>query len=175
MIRLLACLLLLSICSHAQKQLVLLKNGKPVGRYAEGEYIYFILKDGSHREGKLVELFEFYALCDYDTVPGLDTLKFTKIHKMLIPKKERHGISPLLGGLLFMGGATYLGIDLINSALGYNTEGVDQGVVKASVTMMAVGGALFFIRPKYRRVNNGTILRTVDYKSKFYKNPYGGP
>lgn len=160
-------LLFLVVNSFAQKQLVLLKKGKPVGRFTEGEYIHFIMKDGSRREGKIVELMEFSVITSNDTV------QFNKISKIGIPKGERSGISPLFGGLLLGAGVTYLSIDLINSALGYNTSGVDQDVVKASAVMIGVGSVLFFIRPKYRRVNEGTFLRTVDYKSKFYKSPYG--
>lgn len=168
MFRLLACLLLISFASAAQKQLVLLKNGKPVNRYTEGEYIYFIMKDGSKREGMIIELLEFSVITSNDTV------QFNKVHKVGIPKGERAGAAPLIGGLIFTAGVVYLGVDLVNSALGYNTEGVDPGVIKASGAMMAIGGALFLIKSKYRRVNNGTVLRTVDYKSKFWKNPYGG-
>ncbi|MBL7847452.1 MAG: hypothetical protein JNL40_08295 [Cyclobacteriaceae bacterium] len=160
-------LLFLVVNSFAQKQLVLLKNGKPVGRFTEGEYIHFIMKDGSNREGKIVELMEFSVITSNDTV------QFNKIHKIGIPKGQRRGIAPLFGGLLLGAGVTYLTIDLVNSALGYNTSGVDQDVVKASAVMISVGSILFFIRPKYRRVNEGTFLRTVDYKSKFYKSPYG--
>jgi hypothetical protein len=169
MIRAFAFLLfLISSAAIAQKQLVLLKNGNPVGRFTEGEYIRFIMKDGSPREGKIIELMEFSVITSNDTV------QFNKIQKVGIPKGQRKGIAPLFGGLLLAGGITYLSIDLINSALGYNPEGVDKGVVQASAVMIGVGSVLFFIRPKYRRVNNGTFLRTIDYKSKFYKSPYGG-
>lgn len=168
MIRLLAVALILSSFSTlAQKQLVLLKNGQPVGRFTEGDYIRLIMKDGSRREGKIIELLEFSAITSNDTV------QFNKIHKVGIPKNQRRGIAPLFGGLFLVAGVTYLGIDLVNSALGYNPEGVDKSVVQTSAAMIGVGSILFFIRPKYRRVNNGTFLRTVDYKSKFYKSPYG--
>ncbi len=168
MIRLLViALLLTSLPVLAQKQLVLLKSGKPVGRYTEGDYIRFIMKDGSRREGKIIELLEFAVITTNDTV------QYNKIHKVGIPKGQRSGIAPLFGGLLLVAGVTYVGIDLLNSALGYDPSGVDKSVVQASATMITVGSILFFIRPKYRRVNNGTFLRTVDYKSKFYKSPYG--
>jgi hypothetical protein len=158
-------LLLISSATLAQKQLVLLKNGKPVGRFTEGEYIHFIMKDGSPREGKIIELLEFSAITTNDTV------QFNKIHKVGIPKGQRKGIAPLVGGLLLAAGIAYVAIDLFNSSFGYDTEGVD---VQASAVMIGTGSVLFFIRPKYRKVNQGTFLRTVDYKSKFYKSPYGG-
>jgi len=168
MLRILFVVLLFSFTASAQKQLVLLKSGKPVGRFTEGEYIYVIMKDGTAREGMIIELLEF------SVITSNDTIQFNKIHKVGIPKAERRGAAPLVGGLLFAGGAIYVGLDLVNSALGYNPEGVDRQVIVASATLMTVGSALIFIKRKYRRVNNGTFLRTVDYKSKFYKSPYGG-
>ncbi|MBL7849916.1 MAG: hypothetical protein JNN04_03360 [Cyclobacteriaceae bacterium] len=176
MFRLLACLLILtSFASQAQKQLVLLKNGKPVGRYVEGEYVYFVMKDGTQRQGAILELLEFAAIisvapkADTSRLVPVDTIHYIKTQKILIPKDERRGIAPLLGGLLATSGAVYLGLDLVNSALGYNPPGVDTGVVVTSAALMGVGSSLIFIRPKYRRVGNGTIMRTVEYGSKFYK------
>ncbi len=165
MIRLWPFLLLLSLTVQAQKQLVLLKRGKPVGNFPEGTYIYFQLKDGSRSEGHIVELLEFAIITSQDTVP------FNTIDKIGIPKEQRKGIAPLLGGLLLGGGVLYFSIDMINSALGYNPPGIDTQVATTSAIMIGVGSLLSFIRPKYRRVNMGTFLRTVDYKSKFYKNP----
>ena len=173
MSRLVLFLLLIAFAAEAQKQLVLLKRGKPVGRYGEGEAIYVVMKDGRHLEGVIIELLEFSAvLSRIDTVnlsKVVDTVQFNKVHKVKIPKDERKGISPLFGGLLIASGAVFLGVDLINSAAGYNTEGVDKGVVQASAIMMGVGSLLVFIKAKYRRMNNGTFFRTVDNKSKFYK------
>ena len=165
MIRLLPFLLLLGLSVQAQNQLVLLKRGKPVGNFPEGSYIYLQLKDGSRSEGHIVELLEFTIITSADTVP------FIKIKKIGIPKDQRSGIASLFGGLLLAGGVVYFGIDMINSALGYNPPGIDAQVATTSAVMIGVGSVLSFIRPKYRRVNMGTFLRTVDYKSKFYKNP----
>jgi hypothetical protein len=156
----------LTFTAQGQKQLVLLKRGKVVGNFPEGKYIYFILKDGTQSEGKIIELLEFSIITTNDTVP------FNKIKKIKIPKGERKGIAPLFGGLLLAGGATYFAIDQINSALGYNPPGIDKQVAVSSAIMVTVGSALCFIRPHYRRINMGTYLRTVDYKSRFYKNSY---
>lgn len=163
MLRLAGLLVFLSFAAGAQKQLVLLQRGNPVQRFTEGEYIYFIMKDGSRREGMIVELFEFSVITSNDTV------QFNKIHKVGIPKDERKGISKKFGFLFLAGGIVYLGLDLVNSAAGYNTSGVDPQVVKASAILITVGSLLYFIRPKWRRVNQGTFLRTIDYKSPFYK------
>lgn len=171
MLRILFVGLLFSFSASAQKQLVLLKNGKPVGRYVEGEYLYFIMKDGREKEGKVIELEEFFAVIVNPTAPlGVDTIHFNKIRKIQIPKEERRGLSKKFGFLLMAGGITYLGLDLINSAAGYNSAGVDKQVVTASAILIGVGSLLYFIKPKWRVVNQGTFLRTVDYKSKFYKS-----
>ncbi len=172
---LLLVLLFLAFHSEAQKQLVLLKRGKPVGRYGEGESIFFVMKNGRQLEGTIIELLEFSAVISRtDSVQLskiLDTVPFNKVYKVKIPRGERKGFAPLVGGLLMTAGALYLGIDLINSATGYNTEGIDKGVVQASAIMVGVGSLLVFIKPEYRRMNSGTIFRTVGRDSKFYKSP----
>jgi hypothetical protein len=166
MFRLLPLFLFLAITASAQKQLVLLKRGNPIRHFTEGAYIHVIMKDGTRKEGVIIELSEFSMITTGDTI------QFNKIHKVGIPKGQRRGIAPMLGGLLLAAGVVYFSIDMINSALGYNTAGIDPTVATRSAILVTVGGALFFIRPKYDRVNNGTFLRTVDYKSKFYKSPY---
>ena len=163
MLRLAGLLLLLSFTASAQKQLVLLQRGQPVQRFTEGEYIHFVMKDGSRKEGVIIELFEFSVITSNDTVP------YNKVHKVGIPKDERRGLSKKFGFLFLVSGIAYLGIDLFNSATGYNTPGVDPQVVRVSATLIVVGSLLFFIRAKYRRVNQGVFLRTIDYKSPFYK------
>ena len=75
MIRLLPfLLLLLSFSVQAQKQLVLLKRGKPVGNFQEGVYIYLQLKDGTRSEGHIVELLEFTIITSNDTIYTLISL-----------------------------------------------------------------------------------------------------
>jgi len=173
MLRILPFLLLMTLTAGAQKQLVLLKFGKPVGRYAEGEVINVVMKNDRAYEGIIVDLQEFYAIISrIDTVQlakVVDTVHFNKVYKVKIPKGERKGIAPLFGGLILTSGIVYLGVDLINSAAGYNSAGVDESVVKASAIMIGVGGLLVLIKPKYRRMNNGTFFRTVNRDSKFYK------
>ena len=166
MVRSLLFLLLLTFAAQAQKQLVLLKRGKVVGNFQEGKYIYMQLKDGTKSEGMIIELLEFSIITTNDTVP------FNKIKKIGIPKGQRKGIAPLFGGLLLACGIGYFTINQINSALGYNPPGIDKQIAVASAVLVTVGSALYFIRPHYRRVNMGTYLRTIDYKSKFYKSPY---
>ena len=149
---------------EAQKQLVLVHGGKVTARYAEGAYVHLILKNGLHKEGRLIELQEF------SVITSSDTILFNKIKKMGIPKGERRGRVSKLGTLLMTIGVLYFGIDQLNSSLGYNPKGIDQGVLKTSVALTATGAALFFVRPHYRGVGVGTSFRTVDYKSPLYKS-----
>ncbi len=161
--RLAGLLVFLSFAAGAQKQLVLLQRGNPVQRFTEGEYIYFIMKDGSRREGMIVELFEFSVITSNDTV------QFNKIHKVGIPKDEQTGRWQKWGFRIMAAGILLIAIDLVNGAAGYHSSGVDPGVAKVSAALVATGGLLYFTRPKWRRVNQGTFLRTIDYKSPFYK------
>ena len=167
MVRILVCFLLLSFSGVAQKQLILLKNDRVVGRFTEGDYIRLLMKDGSHREGMIIELAEFTAITSNDTVA------FNKIAKVGIPKGQRKGFAPIFGGLMLGVGITMLGLDAINSATGHTAKGgIDPQILQTSAILIGVGSALVFIKPKYRRVNNGTFLRTIDYKSRWYKSPY---
>lgn len=155
-------LLFVVTSTQAQKHLILLKSGSVVGRFPESSYIYLVMKDGSKKEGMIIELYEFYMITTRDTI------QFNKIKKVGIPKDERKGIAPLFGSLLLAGGVLYFGIDQLNSSLGYNTSGVDSQVAKISAGLVLLGAPLVLIRPAYRRVNMGTYLRTIDYKSPFY-------
>lgn len=169
MVRILFCLLLCSVSAVAQKQLILLRNDHVVGRFTEGEYLRAVMRDGSKREGIIIELHEFLAITSNDTIP------FNKIDKIEIPKGKRRGISPLFGSLMLGIGVTLIGIDALNSATGHTASGgIDPQIAKTSAILIAAGSILVFIKPKYRRVNNGTFLRTIDYKSRWYKNPNYG-
>lgn len=166
MVRIVLCLLISSLSAVAQKQLILLRNDHVVGRFTEGEYLHVVMRDGSKREGVIIELLEFSAITSNDTVP------FNKIEKVGIPKGRRRGFSPVFGGFMLAVGVTLIGFDALNSATGNTaTGGIDPKIAKTSATLIAAGSLLMFIKPKYTRVNNGTFLRTIDYKSRWYKNP----
>lgn len=163
MLRLAGLLVFLSFVASAQKQLVLLQRGNLVQRFREGEYIHFIMKDGTRREGMIVELLEFSVITSNDTV------QFIKIQKVGIPKEERKGVAKKFGSKILLAGILLYAFDAANAAIN-NSSGVDPGVAKVSAALIVVGSILTFVRPKWRRVNQGTFLRTVDYKSPFYKS-----
>lgn len=111
-----------------------------------------------------MELTEFSMITSADTVP------FNKIKKIRIPKGKHKDAASKFGKLLIICGLGYVTIDQLNRALGYNNAGGEEQVVKTSAILVATGSVLLLVRPRYHRVNMGTVLRTVDYKSPFYKS-----
>ncbi|MGC4020457.1 MAG: hypothetical protein QM734_00180 [Cyclobacteriaceae bacterium] len=149
----------------SQKQLVILKNGHVQAAFREGEYIRFVLKKKhKHAEGHIVELSDFSMITSNDTIQFKDILKIN-IKKHRGPAHWSGGV----GGLLFLGGLIYLSVDQLNVLI--NVNGQDdkpaQWIVPLSIS--AVGAALVFIRPKYKRLNGIRYLQTVDYKSPFFQ------
>lgn len=157
-------LMVLPFFLSAQKQLALVGGGRAVRNFPEGSYIHLILKDGRQVEGHIVELMEFSMIMTGDTIG------FNKIRKIGIPKGERKGFTTKFGRLLVAGGLMYVGIDQFNRAFGYINTGGEERVVKISIILIATGGLLMLIKPRYQKVNDGIFLRTVDYKSPFYRS-----
>lgn len=148
----------------AQKQLALIGGDRSVRNFPERSYINLILKDGRKVEGQILQLMEFSMITTRDTIP------FNKIRKIGIPKGERKTLVSKLGVAMIGIGIFYVSVDQINRALGYttNSDG-EERVIRTSAFLVATGGILIWIKPKYQRVNAGIFLRTVDYKSPFYK------
>lgn len=156
-------LIILPWSLHAQKQLVLVKRDRVLGRYFEGDYIRLILKNGLRKEGRIIELAEFSMITSNDTV------QFNAIKKVKKPKGQRGGVMTGIGGFFFVGGIFYIGIDQINSALGYNPPGLDPSVLKTSLILCTTGAILILMRPHYHRVNTGIFLKTVTRESPLYQ------
>lgn len=154
---------------HAQRQLVLVKRDRVLSTFFEGDYIRLILKNGQREEGRIIELAEFSMITSNDTVP------FNKIKKVKKQKGQRGGVMTGVGGFLFAAGILYIGIDQINSALGYNRKGLDPTVLNTSLILTATGAIMILMRPHYFRVNTGIFLRTIDRKSPLYlRGSWGG-
>ncbi len=153
--------LLVHLDSEAQKQLVFMRRGQVVARYTEGDEIKCVLKNKRRTAGFIVELEDFRMITSNDTINFLSINKIdTRKHN---PIDARKGI----GGLLFLGGILYLSVDQINAALGYARPGFDQSDWNA-VIATGVGAAMLFIRPKYKKLKPGTIIRAIDHRSPFY-------
>lgn len=155
-------LVVLSTSSVAQKQLVFIYRGEVIARFTEGDNFKFRMKSGRKVQGFIVEM------SDYSMVTSNDTLQYLSIGRIRGLRRARtnKGIS----GLLFLGGLGYLGIDNLNKALGYNKGSWDNADWTA-LTMAGVGAAMIFIKPKYTRLKPGTIVRSIDYRSPYYKLP----
>lgn len=157
------CLALLAFTADGQKQLILIKKGNVIAQYAEGQYIRLKLRNGKRTEGHILELYPF------SMITSSDTIQFQDIRKIDIRKQRKFNVSSGIGGLLFLGGILYIGIDRLNA--GYSTpQNLDPSVWHTSAIMTTVGAALIFIKPRYIRVNYKVHIRTVDYGSTFYKN-----
>ena len=149
----------------SQKQLILFKNGHVQASFKEGEYIRFVLrKNHRHAEGHIVELSDFSMITSNDTVQFKDILKIN-IKKHRGPAQWGNGI----GGLMFVGGLLYLTIDQLNVLINVNAQDDKPAQWLVPLTISTVGGAMVFIRPKYKRMNGIRYLQTVDYTSPFYQ------
>jgi hypothetical protein len=160
------CSLLFSKAAFSQKQLVILKNGHLRASFKEGEYLRFVLKkDHRHAEGHIVELNSFSMITSNDTVQFKDIMKID-IRKHRGPARTSSGI----GGLLFLGGIIYLAVDQLNVAAGINAQNDTAAEWIVPISVIGVGAAMIFIRPRYMRLNGIQYLQTVDYTSPFYKH-----
>jgi hypothetical protein len=150
-----------ALVSQAQKQLIFMRRGQVVARYTEGEEIKCVLKNKKRTRGFIVELEDFRMITSNDTINFLSIKKLdTRKHN---PIDARKG----LGGLLFIGGIVYLSVDQLNGALGYSKPGWDRSDWTALIAT-GVGAAILFIRPKYKALKPGTIIRAIDHRSPFY-------
>jgi len=147
-----------------QKHLVLIKNGTTIAQYAEGQYIRLKLKNGKRTEGHILELNPF------SMITSSDTIEFQNIRKIDIRKQRKYSVTSGVGGLLFLGGIGYIGLDRLNSTIGKTSSNLDCTVLNTSIILTSLGAALIFIKPGYIRVNYKVHIRTVDYSSNFLKN-----
>jgi hypothetical protein len=156
-------LLAFSEITFSQKQLVLIKRGNVIARFAEGQYFRCVLKK-SHRktEGHIIEL------SDFSMITSSDTIKFQDILKIDIHKHRAFRWNSGVGGLLFIGGLGYLGLDRLNSSIGIGSSSLDNSVLYTSLIASGVGAAVIFIRPRYQHVHMDYFLHTIDYTSPFY-------
>ncbi len=146
---------------HAQKQLVFLSKGNVVARYMEGSYFKCVLKDHQHKEGVIVELNEF------SMITSQDTIEFRSIAKMDIKEDRKTNVRSGIGGLLFIGGLGFIAVDQINGAFGYSPQGWDKSDQTALI-IAGLGAAMLFIKPRYKKLRPGTVIRSVDYRSPYY-------
>ncbi len=161
---LLFCFAFLVFKTHAQRHLVLLKRGNTIAQYAEGQYIRLKLKNGKRSEGHILELSPF------SMITSSDTIQFQDIRKIDIRKQRKFNVMTGVGGLFFVGGILYVGLDRLNSTIGTTPKDLDPTTLAVCAGLTTVGAAIIFIKPRYIRVNYKVSIRTVDYGSTLYKN-----
>lgn len=127
----------------------------------EGNYFKCVLKDHQHKEGVIVELNEF------SMITSQDTIEFRSIAKMDIKENRKINVRRGIGGLLFIGGLGFIAVDQINGAFGYSPQGWDNSDQTALI-IAGLGAAKLFIKPRYKKLRPGTVIRTVDYRSPYY-------
>ena len=151
----------LTLPALGQEQLVLLKRDRVIGRFTEGDYIYCKMKNGSPRQGIINELEEFSIITNNDTIA------FNQIASINL--RHRRGALPTIGRGFITAGVLYFAVDQVNTLIVDGQEGIDSGVVTASAALVGTGLVLIYSKSKYQRVGGGIVLRTIDYKSRFYK------
>ncbi len=149
-------------CDSFAQQLVLLKRETVVARWEVGDLLQYKLKSGEKGLGRIRELHDFFLITtSYDTIQFIELAKL-RVHQ---PVDVTRG----LGGALFLGGMLYFLVDQFNATfIIQNVDPIDPAVVRASVTMVALGSALLFLKPRYQ-TTRGRLLRHIDPTSPFYR------
>lgn len=156
-------LAILSVTSlSAQKQLILLKRESVMARFTEGEYLRCKLKNKEKREGRIIQLTPTLI------ITSNDTLSISSIESLNMKGRRKVSVTSGIGGLLFIGGIGYFGIDQINRLIVKGAQDFDERVALTSLTLTATGAAILFIRSPYKKVY-GHTLKTIDYTSRFYR------
>ncbi|MBS1682064.1 MAG: hypothetical protein JST48_10150 [Bacteroidetes bacterium] len=157
--------LLTSFFLYSQKELIVLKRGHVVAQYAEGEYFKCVLKKKHrHTEGHILELNNFSMITSSDTIAFKDIDRID-IRGHRGPPAWNRGV----GGLLFMGGLIYLGIDQLNAAIGVHSASLTPTQLYTPLAISGVGAMMVFIRPKYLKIKYDMFIHTIDYKSPFFQ------
>jgi hypothetical protein len=163
LLKLVLILLLVPTVCVAQKQLVFLKNDKVIARFTEGDLFQFKLKKGELKRGYITELTDFTLITS-----ALDTIPFSSLRKISMRGQRRASSLAVLGSGLLMGGLGYIAIDQVNTLVGSTKSGFDSSDQTALI-VAGVGAALYFIKPKYKRIKRGIVCRTIVYPSPYYK------
>jgi hypothetical protein len=144
----------------AQQQLVMVRKGEVVARYFKGDDFRCKLKNGKELDVRIHDLAEFYM------VASDDTIQLNSIAAIDSRGYWRTNVIRDVGYIFMYGGIGYVAVDSINEALGDGAT-FDQNDWNA-LFIAGVGVAMLSIKPKYRRVKNGMVLRVVGPRSPYY-------
>lgn len=147
----------------AQPQLVLIKNDEVQVRYREGDDISYKRKNGKKLSGFIVEINDTTIITSNDTVAThqMEKLYFTKGNFMNVA-----------GTFLVVAGAGILILDQFNTVVvDGESPSMDSNVAKISITSLAIGLPMMFIKKRSHRVGFKQRLRIVNKESPFYYSP----
>ncbi|HWA34866.1 MAG TPA: hypothetical protein VG737_12080 [Cyclobacteriaceae bacterium] len=150
----------IALKSSGQQQLVLIRKGEVVARYFKGDDFRCKLINGKQLDVRIHDLAEFYM------VASNDTIMLNSIAAVDSRGYWRTNVMRDVGYIFMYGGIGYVVVDQVNEALGDGAT-FDQNDWHA-VFIAGVGVAMLNIKPKYRRVKNGMVLRVVGPRSPYY-------
>jgi len=155
--------MVVSSFANAQKQLILLKRGTVIARFTEGETMKVVLKNKKIIEGVAIRFNDFSINTFNDTIP------FESIEKINVKGRRNASTLNKVGTVLMIAGVGYFAIDQINTWFFVEGQsGIDENVAITSVSLVATGAALQFIRSPYQKVR-GLSVRTIDSSSRYYR------
>jgi hypothetical protein len=143
----------------------MLKGDNLIFRFRPGDAFAIKRKDSKRIERSfIVSINDSTVITGYDTIP---------IHEIARVHKPRMTLLNVVGGLMMVGGIGYFVIDQFNIVVvnGDNAN-IDRGVAVPSVTLLAGGALLYYIRKKSTRIHGRVRLLSVDNKSSFYEPDY---
>lgn len=134
-------LILSGFSADAQRQLILLKNGRVMHRFYPGDDIYIKLKGNPDRLHSYLN-----NILDNALVLQQDTIPFYKIERTYLYESARRNAN---GAMLVSGGILLFGIDFVNQEwiqkTGYEAT---SGISIASAALVTVGLPLALIKKK---------------------------
>jgi hypothetical protein len=153
--------LLFSFSAVAQKQLILLKKGKPMHRFNAGDDIYIKIKGNPDRIHSYVN-----NILDDALVLHHDTIPFHTIERTYL---EEGSLLNLFGGMLVTAGTGYFLIDQVNELTKGNDLSINKGVAIGSATCVVVGLPMMLTRKKSQKLSYKYRLLTVKAGDPLYR------
>jgi hypothetical protein len=156
---LLFCLLLISIKTFSQKQLILLKKGQVMHRFNAGDDIYIKVKGNPDRIHSYVN-----NILPDAVVLSQDTIPLHKIERTYIYESARMNSS---GSKLVAAGVLLFLIDQVNEVVIHKNDfKIDRGVTITSFALITAGLPLMLIKKK---------SQVISYKYRFIVVKAGDP
>jgi hypothetical protein len=154
-------LVLISLGTSAQKQLILMKKERVLLRLYPGDEIVFKI-----RNNKRIWRTYVNNLSDTSVVTHQDTIPFHQIERIYFSQEKFHN---RLGAYLIAGAIALFAIDQINYTLIQGNDfNVDSGVSKASIGAVLVGVPLVLAKRKFQKIDYRYRLFTAKKGSAFY-------